>query len=185
MKISKYLLLGLILKIGPAAQAQFHVPTGERIFVTAADELHVQENLENSGTIDRITLSGSAAQSITGTGSIFHLKVNKTTNPATISSGTQSIFSTLDLTAGTLTVGASGNLLLKSLSTGTAQVLAHTGVGTGTVTGTVKVERYINVHNRKKQWRLLGFPYSSATVLNTISGIGIDFSAATRSSRVL
>ena len=179
MKISKYLLLGLILKIGPAAQAQFHVPTGERIFVTAADELHVQENLENSGTIDRITLSGSAAQSITGTGSIFHLKVNKTTNPATISSGTQSIFSTLDLTAGTLTVGGSGNLRLKSLSTGTARILEHTTAGT--LTGTVQVERYIDVNNRKKQWRLLGFPYSSATVLNTISGIGIDFTASTRS----
>lgn len=179
MSISKYLLLGLILKIGPAAQAQFYVPSGERIFVTAADELHVQENLINSGTIDRITLSGSANQDISGTGSIFHLKVDKTTNPATITADRQSIFSTLDLTAGTLTVGASGNLRLKSLSTGTAQILEHpTG---GNLTGTVEVERYINVHNRKKQWRLLGFPYSSATVLNDISGIALDFSASTKS----
>ncbi|MFY7794999.1 MAG: hypothetical protein ACOVQS_14570, partial [Chitinophagaceae bacterium] len=90
------------------AQAQFYVASGERIVVTAADELTVADNLVNSGTIDRIMLSGSAAQDISGTGLIFHLKVNKTTNPATISSGTQSIFSTLDLTAGTLTVGGSG-----------------------------------------------------------------------------
>ncbi len=161
------------------AQAQFYVASGERIVVTAADELTVADNLVNSGTIDRIMLSGSAAQDISGTGLIFHLKVNKTTNPATISSGTQSIFSTLDLTAGTLTVGGSGNLRLKSLSTGTARILEHTTAGT--LTGTVQVERYIDVNNRKKQWRLLGFPYSSATVLNTISGIGIDFTASTRS----
>ena len=179
MSKKKYLISLLFAMAGLASRAQFNVPSGERIFVAAADELHVQENLENSGTIDRITLSGSAAQSISGTGSIFHLKVNKTTNPATISSGTQSIFSTLDLTAGTLTVGGSGNLRLKSLSTGTARILEHTTAGT--LTGTVQVERYIDVNNRKKQWRLLGFPYSSATVLNNISGIGIDFTASTRS----
>ncbi|MFY7794187.1 MAG: hypothetical protein ACOVQS_10455, partial [Chitinophagaceae bacterium] len=108
MSKKKYLISLLFAMAGLASRAQFYVPSGERIYVAAADELHVQENLENSGTIDRITLSGSAAQSISGTGSIFHLKVNKTTNPATISSGTQSIFSTLDLTAGTLTVGGSG-----------------------------------------------------------------------------
>ena len=173
--LSIFLLTFVILE----AQAQFYVASGERIVVTAADELTVAENLENTGTIDRITLSGSAAQAISGTGTIYHLKVNKTANPATISSGTQSIVSTLDLTAGTLTVGASGNLRLKSLSTGTARVLQHTTAGT--VTGTVQVERYINVHNRKKQWRLLGFPYSTATTLSSITGIGMDFSASTKS----
>ena len=162
-----------------STQAQLHVASGERIVVTSVDELSVADNLVNNGTIDRMTLSGSAAQDITGTGSIFHLKVNKTTNPATISSGTQSIFSTLDLTAGTLTVGAGGNLRLKSLSTGTAQVLSHTSAGK--VEGTVQVERYINVNGRKKQWRLLGFPYSTATVLNTISGMGMDFNPSSLS----
>ena len=148
--------------------------------VTSGDELTVAENLSNSGTIDRITLSGSAAQDITGTGSILHLKVNKTTNPVTISSGTQSIFSTLDLTAGTLTVGASGNLLLKSLSTGTAQVLQHTGAGTGAVSGSVKIERYM-ASGRKQQWRLLGFPYSTSVQLSSLTGMGMEFSTGVKS----
>jgi hypothetical protein len=161
------------------AQAQFYVASGERIVVTAADELTVADNLVNSGTIDRITLSGSAAQDISGTGLIFHLKVNKTTNPATISSGTQSIFSTLDLTAGTLTVGGSGNLLLKSLSACTAQILQHSGAGTGTVTGTVKVERYM-ASGRKQQWRLLGFPYSTSVQLSSLTGMGMEFSSGVK-----
>ena len=173
--LSVFLLTFILLD----ARAQLSVASGARIVVTAADDLTVAENLDNSGTIDRITLIGSSAQDITGTGTILHLKVNKTTNPATISSGRQSIVSTLDLTAGTLSVGASGNLRLKSLSTGTARVLQHTTAGT--VTGTVEVERYINVHNRKRQWRMLGFPYSTATMLNTITGIGMEFSASTKS----
>lgn len=168
-----------LMLIGLSSRAQLNIPSGERIVVTSADELTVVDNLVNNGTIDRITLAGSAAQDISGTGSILHLKVNKTTNPATISSGTQSIFSTLDLTAGTLEVGGGGNLLLKSLSTGTAQVLRHTT--SGALNGTVKVERYINVNGRKKQWRLLGFPYSTATALNTITGIGMDFNPSTLS----
>jgi hypothetical protein len=174
MYYKKYLLSLLLTTAVLGSQAQFHVPTGERIFVTAADELHVQENLENSGTIDRITLSGSAAHSISGTGSIFHLKVNKTTNPATISSGRQSIISTLDLTAGTLDAGA-GLLRLKSLSTGTAQVLRHTGVGTGNIIGTVQVERYM-ASGKKQQWRLLGFPYSTSVQISSLQGMGMEFS---------
>jgi hypothetical protein len=173
--LSVFLLTFILLD----ARAQLSVAFGARIVVTAADDLTVAENLDNSGTIDRITLIGSAAQYITGTGTILHLKVNKTTNPATISSGRQSIVSNLDLTAGMLSVGASGNLRLKSLSTGTARALQHTTAGT--VTGTVEVERYINVHNRKRQWRMLGFPYSTATMLNTITSIGMDFSVSTKS----
>jgi hypothetical protein len=37
------------------------------------------------------------------------------------------------------------------------------------------------VNGRKKQWRLLGFPYSTATVLNTISGMGMDFNPSSLS----
>jgi hypothetical protein len=86
----------------------------------------------------------------------------------------QSLIGTLDLTAGTL--AADGFLTLKSSSAGTARVASHTTAGA--VTGSVKVERYIAA-SRKKQWRMLGFPYSSALTISDISGLGMEFSAST------
>jgi hypothetical protein len=172
-----FLALGGFCCLG--TQAQFSVASGETIKVTTTDELVVLENLVNNGTIDNLTLGGITAQSISGTGSIVNLKVSKTalSNKATITGGMQSIIGTLDLTAGEL--GADGFLTLKSSSAGTARVLTHTTAGA--VTGDVVVERYINVHNRKKQWRMLGFPYSGPLTINNIQGMGKTFTASTNS----
>jgi len=172
-----FLALGGFCFLG--TQAQFSVASGETIKVTTTDELVVLENLVNNGTIDNLTLGGITAQSISGTGSIVNLKVSKTalSNKATITGGMQSIIGTLDLTAGEL--GADGFLTLKSSSAGTARVLTHTTAGA--VTGDVVVERYINVHNRKKQWRMLGFPYSGPLTINNIQGMGKTFTASTNS----
>jgi hypothetical protein len=159
------------------AQSQFFISSGEIVKVTAADELHVLEHLENNSTVDFLTLSGGNAQMISGTGSIWHLKVDKTTGTtASITGGMQSIYGTLNPLSGTLAAG--GYLTLKSLSTGTARVAAHTT--TGAVTGTVKVERYININGKNKQWRMLGFPYSTNLQISSITGMGMEFSASTK-----
>jgi hypothetical protein len=74
------------------------------------DDLQVQENLNNNGTIDFLTLSGAAAQSVFGTGTITNLKLNKSAGTATCTGGMQRILATLNLTAGNL--AADGYLTL-------------------------------------------------------------------------
>ena len=167
----------LILLLSHSTQAQFYVATGDRVKVTSADELQVQTDLVNNGTIDYLTLSGTSSQNISGTGTIVNLKVSKTAlgNTATITGGMQSLIGTLDLTAGTLAAG--GYLTLKSSSAGTARVASHTTAGA--VTGSVVLERYIAA-NRKKQWRQLGFPYSTPLTISSITGIGMEFSTSTK-----
>ena len=164
--------------IGSGAQAQLSVASGVRVSVTSAGELVLLDDLTNNGTIDDLTLAGTASQSISGTGTIVNLKLSKTAigNTATITGGMQSLIGTLDLTAGTLAAG--GNLTLKSSSAGTARVATHTTAGA--VTGTVKVERYIGADSRVRQWRMLGFPYSTNLAISSITGFGKEFSASTK-----
>ena len=164
-------------------RAQLHVASGARIFVTSAGELQLQMNLSNSGTIDHLTMNGATAQSVTGTGTIGSLVLNKTTGDAaaktvTITSGMQSLTGTLTLTAGTL--AADGRMTLKSSSSGTARVAQH-ATGTGTVTGNVVVERWIDVASREKQWRTMGFPFSGDMTMNRVSGVAVDYTLGTRS----
>lgn len=177
MNMRKLLIFGSCLfgALSPL-KAQLYVPTNTTIYVAAADNLHVQENLENNGTITHLTLSGGNAQSISGTGGIWHLKIDKSAGVATIQGGMQNIYGTLNPVAGELNAG-SGLLTLKSLSTGTARVVSH---ATGSVTGTVNVERYINTDNKAKQWRMLGFPFSTNLQIAAIGGMGKEFSASTK-----
>ena len=154
------------------AQAQLQVASGETVKAASADEVRLFENLQNNGTVERITLAGTSALSITGTGTINHLKLDKSSGTASIASDMQSLTGTLDLTAGSLAAG--GRLTLKSNSSGTAQVIVH--ATTGTITGNVVVERWINSASgtRTRQWRMLGFPYSTAVTLSTIGGMAIQ-----------
>jgi hypothetical protein len=158
-------------------QAQLQVAAGETMKVSSGDELRVFEDLQNNGTIERITLSGGSALSVTGTGNINHLKLNKSSGTATISSGMQTVIGTLDLTAGTLATG--GFLTLKSDASGTARVLEHTNAGT--ISGNVRVERYIDVNGRPHQWRTLGLPFSGAMTLSAVSGFSVDYTNGRRS----
>ncbi len=162
------------------ADAQVFISSGETVKVSAADELHVQENLTNNSTLDFITFSGTAAQSISGTGTIVNLKLNKASGIATIASGMQNVTGELTLSSGEL--AANSGLTLKSTSTGTARVAAH-GTGTGSVTGNVFVERFIpyltSSTARPKQWRMLAFPYSGSLLLSNITGIGISYAPQT------
>ena len=170
-----FILGACLLCIQSSLKAQLYVPTNTTIYVAAADNLHVQENLENNGTINHLTLSGGNTQAISGTGGIWHLKVDKSAGTATIQTGMQNIYGTLTPNAGELAAG--GLLTLKSLARGTARVVSH---ATGSVTGTVNVERYINTDNKAKQWRMLGFPFSTNLLISAIGGMGKEFSASTK-----
>jgi hypothetical protein len=148
--------------------------------VGSTTTINGQGNVKTIGSLTNLNLSGTNAQDITGTATLTNLTLNKSAGTATLSSGRQNLTGTLTLTAGTLAAG--GLLTLKSDATGTARVAAH-ATSTGNVTGNVVVERFINSQSgtRTKQWRMLGFPFSSALALSGISGMDIDFTSSSRS----
>jgi len=157
MKLLINLLFILTVGFLPV-HAQLHVASGETVKVTSADELILFEDLSNNGTIDHLTLSGGNAQTITGTGTIGSLVVNKTAGTtATITSGMLSLTGVLTPTAGTLAAG--GFLTLKSTASGTARVEAGSALG-GYVTGNVTAERYIPAG---RKWRFLCSPLSGSS----------------------
>jgi hypothetical protein len=157
-------------------------------FSLGSSSLTLTGNLTNNGSITgagEVLMGSSSAQTISGTGTISNLEINKPTGTTaartvTITSGSdnmQSLTGTLTLTSGTL--ATNGNLTLKSDATGTARVAAHTTAGT--ISGNVTVQRYINVNGRPKQWRTLGLPFSGTMTLAAVSGMAIDYTLGRRS----
>ncbi len=174
----KLIFIILILLIQIEVKSQLAVSNSTTIFVQDADLLFVVGDVENSGTISHLTLSGSLSQSLSGDGNIGGLKINKSSGIASILSGSnQRITTSLDLTSGILS--SNGSLTLKSTSSGSASVLSHTT--SGSITGNVNVEKYIDVSGRPHQWRNLGFPYSTSIALSSITGFSMDFTDGSRS----
>ncbi len=112
---------------------------------TMPGTVSVAGNLVNTGTLSgTVTLNGSSvtAQTITGgTGKITNLTLNNSVSGATVSTGSQSISGTLTVTNGVLNAGSKG-IILKSTSIANSAVVAPV-TGTGSITGTVQVERFI------------------------------------------
>ena len=139
-------------------------------------------NLSNNGSITgtgKMVMGGSSDQTISGTGTISNLEVDNNAG-VTISTGAgniQSLAGELTLTSGTL--ATNGNLTLKSSSSGTARVAQHTT--SGTISGNVTVERYIDVNSRPKQWRTMGFAYSGVVTLSTVTGFAVDYTSTSLS----
>ena len=169
--------LFLALFVLSTAQAQLQVANGETVKVSSADELLVYEDLQNHGTIERITLTGAANLSLSGAGTVGSLVLNKTGGTTTIASGRMEVSGVLTLTSGILSTG--GLLTLKSSSTGTASIAEHTA--SSSISGTVTVERFVDVQGRAKQWRTMGFPYSGTMTMDRVSGIAVDYTAGSRS----
>lgn len=79
-------------------------------------------------------------------------------------------------TSGILNSTASANLILASNATSTATIASHTAAAS--ITGNVTVQRHFSSVDpvdlttaRNKQWRFIGFPYSTPTLISGISGI--------------
>ena len=126
-----------------------------------SNTLTITSNLSNAGGITgagKLTLAGSSAQSISGSGTISNLEVNNSAG-VTITSGAgnmQSITGAIIPTAGTLTTN--GNLTLKSSTAGTARV-APLGAGAA-ISGNVTLERYIPAG---RKWRFLTVPLTGSS----------------------
>gem|GEM_PF-956715 len=115
-------------------------------------------SIAGSGTT---ILSGSAAQTASGNGLVSNLTVNNS-HGVTIISGSNNlgVSGLLTLQSGLLTTN--GNLTLKSSGIANTAVVAPIGTSgnTGTISGTVTVERYIPAGNRT--YRDLGPEVSNA-----------------------
>ena len=140
----------LIFSFG--SKAQFYLSSGETITVPTSNDFFLQEDLINGGTITNLTINGSNALNISGTGTINNLIVNKASGTATCTGGMQTITGIYTPTSGVL--AANNYLKLRSNATATAQVAAGSSSG-GYITGNVNVERYIPA---KRAWRFLTSP---------------------------
>ncbi len=109
--------------------------------------LNIASTFGNNGTITgtgTTQLNGSTVQSIIGTGTVGSFTINNT-GGASVSSGSNklNITGVLTLQLGTFTTNS--NVVLKSTSISKSGTLASVGTGgnSGTISGTVSVERFI------------------------------------------
>ena len=154
--MKKYFLLSIILLAEYIANAQLFVATGESVSVISNDQLFLQEDLKNNGTIARLTINNSNTISISGVGIINNLKLNKTAGNTTITSGQQTITNIYSPAAGTLNTG--GKLVLSSSNLGSARIEAGNAAG-GYLSGNVLLQRYIPGGFRK--FRFIGHPFDA------------------------
>ena len=137
--------------------------TVNNVNVVLQSVFSVRGNLVNNGTISgtpTLTLGGSIAQTIDGTGSINNLTINNTLG-VTINSGMQSVTGVLTVNAGNFNTG--NNLLtLKSTSIVNSAVLAPL---VGTISGTATVERFVPKGFRSYRDLSAGGVYSATNYL--------------------
>ena len=154
--MKRYFLLSIILLGEYVANAQFFVATGESVSVISNDQLFLQEDLQNNGTIARLTINNSNTISINGIGTINYLKLNKSGGTTTITGGQQIITNVYTPASGTLNTG--GKLILSSDNLGSARIDAGNSAG-GYLSGNVLVQRYIPGGFRK--FRFIGHPFDA------------------------
>lgn len=154
--MKKYFLLSIILLGKFFANAQLFVATGESVSVISNDQLFLQEDLQNNGTIARLTINNSNTISISGIGTINYLKLNKSAGTTSITGGQQTITNVYSPASGTLNTG--GKLVLSSNNLGSARIEAGNAAG-GYLSGNVLVQRYIPGGFRK--FRFIGHPFDA------------------------
>ena len=162
--IKQLLFISILLVFSFVTKAQLYVTNGETITVSTSGDLALHEDLNNNGTIANLTLGGGNAQNILGTGTINTLIVNKSAGTATGTGGMQSITYTITPTAGALNAG--GYFTLLSTISGSATITQGSGPY---LTGNVIVQRYVG---SSLQWRMVGFPFTTATTIDeaTLAG---------------
>lgn len=138
--------------------------SGGTIAISTGNSLSVKGNFVNSGTTTgagKITLNGSTAQTIQGSGSTLNLELDNTSG-ATVCS-TLNITNTYIPTTGTLAAG--GYLTLKSTVSSTARITAGSTSG-GYITGNTIIERYIPA---KRAFRFFSHPFNASIALSQLT----------------
>jgi hypothetical protein len=132
--------------------------------------LTISGTATTNGTTNNSTLNfnGSGAQTITGAGSYNNLILNNASGLSIAStSGAQTIAVTLTLTSGTLTTNGNSFTLLSNAGN-TARV---DGTGSGTVAGSVTMQRYIT---GAAGYRYITSPLSGTTISTLQPAMRLD-----------
>ncbi len=131
----------------------------------ASDTLAITQNLTNTGTFTSgtgtVLLDGTTAQTLTGTLPLYNLKINNAAGVTNAATGMLSIGAGgfLDVQAGALATGDS--LTLTSNATGTGAIANPT---TGSITGKVAIQRYINEGTNGNSWYFLASAVTDGTL---------------------
>ncbi len=136
----------------------------------AYNPIQTAYDVYNSGTVSgtgAILLNSTVAQNIVGTGTVSNLTINNSNGVTIGAIGTAlTVTGTITPSSGTLTTN--GNLILASSSNANASIAQGSNTG-NYISGNVTVQRYIG---SSAQWRMIGFPFTSATTISqaTLSG---------------
>lgn len=146
------------------------IASGATLEILTNKTLTLSSDLTNNGNISGagiLAMTGSAAQSISGTGAISRIEISNASG-VTIASGAgnmQSVMESLIMTAGTLFTQS--NLTLASNAASTARV--HPIAAGASISGTAVVERYVaktmGGARNGRAWRLLSIPVKGTGTL--------------------
>ncbi len=148
------------------ANGNFSIAAGASVDVSAASHsLTVKGNLVNNGTLltqsGLVSLTGTSNQNIGGSSSTDYYNLTLNNTAGALLTGSVNLLGTLTLSNGTFNTN-SQQLTLVSTATATARIAQITG--TGDITGSVTLQRYMA--GGATGWALLGNPFSSALTLN-------------------
>lgn len=172
MKHAFFLFSSLLLTAFQAfTQEDFYIASGETVFIEASNTLIVHGNLTNNGTISGsgiLSLSGSTAQTLSGTGTVKHITVNNAAG-LTIASGSNklNVLGLLTTTSTSGTITTNGNLVFKSTENEEGligELLNCSTTSNNPIVGDVTVERFIPVS--KRAFRFLTPGVTTSTSIN-------------------
>lgn len=143
-------------------------------FPQSTNDLEIYGNLVNNGNANwgtgTVTFKGSTAQTVSGNNNFQYLTLDNNFG-LTLLSGTQKVYGTLALKAGTLNTNS--RLTIGSNANYTGLIDEFSAGYTGGINGSITVERYAN--NTASPFFYIGAPVGGAV----ISGWADDFSLAT------
>ena len=131
---------------GTATYRQLTVNSGAFLNLAASSIMRIYGDLTANSTVSgdgTLELNGTTAQTITGTGTVHHLKINNSSGGVTIATGSNKLYVTgvLTPTSGVLTTN--GNLVFRSTATAEGTVGTPGTCPTEPISGDVTVEKYI------------------------------------------
>jgi len=143
---------------GSAVCRNITIDANASVTVNTGKDLSVYGNWTNNGVSDvgtgTVIFTGSSAQSVSGTTNFENLTLNKASNTVTLTGNTQ-VKGVLLPSAGTL--ASNGYLTLVSTATQTALIAA----GSGTVSGNVTMQRYMD---NRMGYHYYSSPFTGAPV---------------------
>ncbi len=161
----------LTINVGASVTVTANVISG---FPQTSNDLEIYGNLTNNGSANwgtgTVTLKGSIAQTVNGNNNFQYLTIDNLAS-VNIASGTQKVYGTLALKAGTL--NTNGRVTIGSNAAYTGLIDEFSPGNNGGINGTINVERYTT--NTANAFFYIGAPVGGAS----ISGWGDDFSLAT------